>query len=319
MFRSAPTCPVAPDAREWIDGRTQWLAEQFGRDRLISTQVVLPIPAHFPDAYSGSEDDVRRLVNRVCEYMGVRPETVDTSFYQNERPYPTGELYVGTVGFYTEEDGRFRIWLATAAIDDPASLVATIAHELRHVLLLGHRRVTEAEWDHEPLTDLLTVFTGMGVFAANAVVRERTLREGHLSWYESSKQGYLNMEMFGYALARFATLRGETRPDWARHLRPDVRKAFWKGMAWLADPGRAATTSGRDGTNDAPSVRATIPKAEADEEPRLHDDARACGYCGATVEVVRTDAGPMCGQCRASVDTNTNAMSLSPNARPMTA
>jgi hypothetical protein len=299
---------VAPDAREWIDGRMQWLAEQFGRDRLMATRVVLPTPAYFPDAYSGSEDDVRRLVGRVAGYMGLRPDTVDTAFYQAERPYPTGELYAGTVGLYTEEGGRFRIWLATAGLDDPASLVATIAHELGHVLLLGHRRVTGAEWDHEPLTDLLTVFAGLGVFAANAVVTERTWRAGHLSWFETSNQGYLTMEMFGYALARFATTRGEGRPDWARHLRPDVRKAFRRGMAWLAGPGRAATALTRSGTSDAPSVRATVPEAEADAGAHVPAGARTCGYCGGTVEVVQTDAGPMCRECRASVDTNTNAL-----------
>src|SRR5438046_3112392 len=125
----------------------RWLADQFGRDHLVAARVILPTPEYFPDPYSGSEDDARRLVQRVCGYMGLRPETVETGFYQAERPYPTGELYAGTVGLYSEEGGRFRVWLATAGLDDPADLIATIAHELGHVLLLGHRRVTGAEWD----------------------------------------------------------------------------------------------------------------------------------------------------------------------------
>jgi hypothetical protein len=39
----------------------------------------------------------------------------------------------------------------------PKALVATIAHELGHVLLLGDGRVATQQQDHEPLIYLLTV------------------------------------------------------------------------------------------------------------------------------------------------------------------
>jgi tetratricopeptide (TPR) repeat protein len=48
--------------------------------------------------------------------------------------------------------------------------------------------------------------------------------------------------MFGYALALFAWLRGEDRPEWARQLRPDVRGPFRKALAYLTKTGDSTLT-----------------------------------------------------------------------------
>jgi hypothetical protein len=50
----------------------------------------------------------------------------------------------------------------------PVALVSTLAHELGHVLLLADGRISAQQQDHEPLTDLLTIFFGLGIFSANA-------------------------------------------------------------------------------------------------------------------------------------------------------
>ena len=51
----------------------------------------------------------------------------------------------------------------------PRSLIAAIAHELGHVLLLGGGLISATRRDGEPLTGLVTVYLGMGIFTANAV------------------------------------------------------------------------------------------------------------------------------------------------------
>ena len=42
----------------------------------------------------------------------------------------------------------------------PTKFIATIAHELGHVILLGGGRITRDDEHHEDLTDLITVFLG---------------------------------------------------------------------------------------------------------------------------------------------------------------
>jgi hypothetical protein len=108
-----------------------------------------------------------------------------------------------------------------------------MAHELGHVHLLGHQRISPEDPDHEPLTDLLTVFFGLGVFSANSVIREHYWHAGQVSGWKIGRQGYLSMPVYGYALARFASSRREDGSGWSNRLRPDVRSAFKKSMRFL--------------------------------------------------------------------------------------
>jgi hypothetical protein len=236
MFGFKPECPIDPPTREWIDRRWDWLTREFGSERLRSAQVILPSPEFFPDAYSGTEDDVRVMLDRVCEFMDLNPDSIELSIYRERRPIHGAGWHEGAAGLYHEEDGKYQIEIEAANIDDPQRLVATIAHELGHVHLLGHGRIDPETEDHEPLTDLLTVFLGLGVFTANSVIHEKYWRAGEVSGWSIGRQGYLTMPMYGYALAKFTLARWDEQPPWAKLLRPDVRSPFTKSLRFLAAP-----------------------------------------------------------------------------------
>jgi len=233
-FRSKPECPVDVDTRQWIDGRWQWLEGQFGLGRLCKAPVVLPRPEFFPDPYRSTDEDARRLLDRVCGYMDIDPATVEFSLYEDRNPVYEGQWRQGTAGLYHPEAGKFRIWIEVTNLADPLAMVATMAHELGHVHLLGHGRVSDEAEDHEPLTDLLTVFFGLGVFTANSVIREQYWHEGNYSGWSMGRRGYLGMPQYGYAFARFARSRGEDGAGWSRELRLDVRSAFQQSMRFLS-------------------------------------------------------------------------------------
>jgi hypothetical protein len=233
-FRSPPECPVNPATREWIDGRWKWLEFQFGVERLQSGRVILPRPEFFPDPFRGSEDDARRMLDRVCGYMDLDPATVELTLYGGGRPAYDGEWRPGTAGLYQADGDKHRIWVEVGNLHDPVAMVGTLARELGHVHLLGHGRIEDIE-DHEPLTDLLTVYLGMGVFLANSVIREHYWDAGHVSGWSMGRRGYLDMPAFGYAFARFARARGEDGSEWAHELRLDVRTAFKEAMRYLAE------------------------------------------------------------------------------------
>src|ERR1700674_567018 len=94
-FRSKPECPIDIATREWVDNRWAWLENQFGHERLRKNQVVLPLPEFFPDPYNGTEDDVRCLLDRVCEYMDINPATVKMSLYEDRNPVFEGQWRQG--------------------------------------------------------------------------------------------------------------------------------------------------------------------------------------------------------------------------------
>jgi hypothetical protein len=287
-FRSKPECPVDPAMREWIDTRWAWLEVQFGPERLRTARVVLPRPEFFPDPFRGTEEDARRMVDRVCEYMDIDPATVELSLYQDRNPVNDGK-WRGTAGLYHPEGDKFRIWVEVANLNDPLAMVATIAHELGHVHLLGHGRISDQAEDHEPVTDLLTVYFGMGVFTANSVIREHYWDLGQVSGWSMGRRGYLGMPAYGYAFARFARGRSEDGTEWASELRLDVRSAFNQAMRFLEvedrcewniqpDPSHMTGFARHDGVAAAPADRLGGSTAEnpMDEEQFWDIVARAC-------------------------------------------
>lgn len=224
-----------------------WLLDQFRDYDLLKSPVVLPEEKFFPDPFSGTEECVRRMVDRVCGYMRVDPARLRVALFSDKIEWPDHLLPYyeqqgnGAAGLYMASDGSDQIVIAleSAQIKDPASLVATIAHELGHVLLLGDGRISREDPDHEPLTDLLTVVFGMGVFNANAAFKFEQWDNGGKHGWHASRKGYLSQEMFGYALAAYSNLRGDTRPPWIRHLSYNVKVYFMRSLRYLPKQGQS--------------------------------------------------------------------------------
>jgi hypothetical protein len=170
-------------------------------------------------------------------------------------------------GLYAAESQKVRIRIDSSHLDDPESLVATYAHELAHAHLLGQGRILPDEPDCEPLTDLATVFFGLGIFGANVAFRQESYFLGNHHATSQSRQGYLTVEQWAYALALFACLRGEQRPAWVRYLRHNVRGPCRAGLACLkaGDGILAAMTSGNVVRASTVSAATTSPAPESDD------------------------------------------------------
>ena len=220
-----------------------WLVEEFGRDALRGAVVVLPTDEFFPDQFSGDEGAARALVDRVCAYMGVAPGRVELEFFADQDKelgagLPCAESsYDGVAGHYRKRRDKFLINIESSQLSDPMLLIATCAHELGHVRLLGEGRVSAGYEDHEPLTDLLTVFLGMGVFTGNSVFSFRQWTDAFSQGWQTARRGYMTEEMFGYALALFAWARGEQRPAWSKYLGGNVGSYFKNGHRYLEKTG----------------------------------------------------------------------------------
>jgi hypothetical protein len=233
----------------------RWCSRSFGPERLSAGPAV-PGPDLLPPGFTGTDAEIDVLFRRVCAVMGVDPDTVTVLLFESpaEDEITPGRGRDGrrTVGCYREVDGRAVIELDRRKAAEPAVLAAVIAHELGHVRLLGEGRIEGHEADHEKLTDLVTVFLGMGVFTANAAYRfgksvqgwsalplgdltERMLTGTALG--PSHHLGYLTERQFGYALACYCLLREETDPPWARHLDPGVRAVLRDGLRYFAHRG----------------------------------------------------------------------------------
>jgi hypothetical protein len=231
--------------RTWIEESIAWLRGEFGVAPL-NVPVILPTSEYFPPPFTGSDGDVRAVVRSVARYMGVQAD-IDVQISDELdhaesllRLFPGGTgtfRSSGAAGAYADGDADDPpvVTIDRSSVGEPARLLAVIAHELGHVRLFGERRMIDRQ-DREPLTDLATVYLGMGIFTANAA-----FNFGRVSGYgiepvggwQSRRLGYMTEQMFGYALARYAVYRGELDPAWGRYLDTNPRAYMKQGIRYL--------------------------------------------------------------------------------------
>jgi hypothetical protein len=226
--------PVKEEIRHWIDGSFNWLMNNFGEAAIKHCTVLTPHYSHFPIKYDGDPQTATDTINILTRQMDIDPDDILLNVYteglselSSGSPFGDGiylsqlddEKYSGGLYFGKEEDGKYHIGLENKKLLRPESLIATLAHELAHIKLLGEHRITEND---ERLTDLATIFFGLGIFNANAAFMTYQ-GLGYRTW---SKLGYLTPMEWGYGLALFAHIRGEKHPGWASHLSVHVKSDF---------------------------------------------------------------------------------------------
>jgi hypothetical protein len=251
MFGFSPRLPINDRERQWVDKGFRRLEKLLGRRRILEARVITPTAEDFPDPYDKtSAASIENLFGRVCSYMHVDRNSLDFEIFPDETeelrtilPYWRGGLGRHAAGLYMhameervseEDDGAAVVAIRSSQLGDPLSLVATMAHELGHVILLGGGLMSPKTSDHEPMTDLLTVFLGLGIFNANSASRFKQYQDERRQGWSMQRLGYLTEEIFGYALAKFTVERGEARVEWERHLSTNARSYFSRSRRWLA-------------------------------------------------------------------------------------
>jgi hypothetical protein len=237
---SKPKLPITPEQQQWADNSFVRLAGLLGAHRLFQATVVLPTSEHFPDPYDRSETALHNMFHRVATQMQVNPADIDVALFTSGDDLTRelvpfySEKSSGAAGLYHHDPAdRPHISINEAQLKDPMALVAVLAHELGHIILLRPGLVDRKDPDMEPLNDLLTVFLGFGIFTANAAFRFEQHSDSTSQGWSARRLGYLSEEQFGYALARFAFERGEAKPAWRSFLTTNVASYMKRSAAWL--------------------------------------------------------------------------------------
>lgn len=237
MFRSKPKLPVTTEQQAWLDQSFQFLIELFGVAWLRGAPLVLPNREFFPREWEPTEDWALFAFDRVRELMHVPAGRAELIFLDD----PVAELRKS--GMYVKQErhaaGTYReiqtgdatplaeIAIKYSLVNEPDQMVAVMAHEMAHVLLLGGGKIKRDLDRMEPLTDLMTVFSGFGILNANT---SHIHRSGPRGWSVSSG-GYLTEREYAYSLALFAWARRETAPAWDKELTKNVRTFMRETLA----------------------------------------------------------------------------------------
>ena len=113
---------------------------------------ILPTPEYFPDPYHKDRPSAELLFRRLCKHMHVDRKQIELEIFADETeelrsilPYWQGNS-AGCAGFYDHKvegeleagsEQRMLVAIRSTYLADPLLLIATMAHELGHVILLG--------------------------------------------------------------------------------------------------------------------------------------------------------------------------------------
>ena len=235
------TCPIPEDNRIWLERSFLLLLDLFGKENTKQRKVLIPHHSDFPIKYNGDEQTAFETLKIVAGQMEVAYNEIHLDFYDERvKEVSTGSPFGqgiflksakddnGAAGLYwgKAEDGKYNISLVRSKFKQPESMVATLAHEIAHIKLLGENRLDKND---EKLTDLATIFFGLGIFNANEAFK--TFRGVDYSGWR--KMGYLTQMEWGYALSLFAYIREEENPGWIKHLTLNIQGDFIQGQNFI--------------------------------------------------------------------------------------
>ena len=232
--------PLNEELRKYFEHSLLWLLQEFPEPKIEERKILTPTNEDFPIKWSKSQENAHDALKIICNNMQINPNNIDLNFYDNgikEIDMGTSVIFIESdpkypeaAGLYHHEkiDGKFSISIDNALLQRPDNLVATIAHELAHVKLLGENKL---EQNNEMLTDFATVFFGLGIFNANTAFQfhNQTDRWGY------SYLGYLKVDDWAYAMALFAFVRYEDEPPWKQYLSKSIRGVFDKSLRYMIE------------------------------------------------------------------------------------
>jgi hypothetical protein len=236
---SKPRLPVDDDEYDWLLACFAWLSREFGGNSgLRGAALILPSRDFFPHSKLTGHDRALELFGQVKALAGMTEWQCDLipGAASREHRVTTGhglkhEGKGPPLGTFEYADGRYRITYNPASLADPASLVATFAHELSHYLIHSAETAPPGGRElEEHATDLAAVFMGFGVLMANSAKSFGQFQNfGEMGW-QMQARGYLSENALTAGLALFVVASGADAADAEAALKDYLRKPFRRAV-----------------------------------------------------------------------------------------
>ncbi|MEM6726183.1 MAG: hypothetical protein AAF598_19220 [Bacteroidota bacterium] len=238
FWKRKPKSPITPEDQNWVETSLDWINRKVVR--LKKQPTIEPSPAFFDRDFTGSEEDARYVLEQCGEYFQIKLDDLELHFYEEAALKLDPGLVSrvksnGAAGLYRQGGGIYEIWLEQKQLQRPEALVATMAHELSHYLLMGQKGIYIKGEENEWITDLVTIAYGFGIFTGNAKFSFQQWQSGD-GWggWSSSKKGYLPLPVIAYAMADIECRKGkQDLPTWMQHLNRDLKSDFKQSFRYI--------------------------------------------------------------------------------------
>ena len=161
----------------WVDNRLKLLSYHLEAHTQSKWDLFEPTTTFYAALESGEDTDLTVAVSQLCGHIGLH--SCPSVSYEWGLKLP-----VGTAGRFTSHSTATSIAIPLFYVGRPAALGAILAHEIAHAYLFT-RPFPEA-WGEEcePLTDLTSVYLGLGKAVLNGihVITSQDAAEGACSW-----------------------------------------------------------------------------------------------------------------------------------------
>ena len=232
--------PVTVEDEEWLINDLSWLKEVLSTPHFLEISTITPTKKYYNRVFTGIEEDAHFVLKRTMELMCINEVKIELIFF-NDSPV---EMSDGTIlttsadingswesaaGIYEAKGDETKIYIERQQLKNPTSLIATIAHELSHVILLGENIIEEND---EYLTDLMAITYGFGIFIGNSRFNFSQHSRGNMIGWQSSAQGYLPEQVIAFFMALLSIERKENT-DYKKFLNKSMLKYFNQSLEYL--------------------------------------------------------------------------------------
>ncbi len=226
-----------PDLEAWVLEAWTWLMSQSGgAQNLSAITLATPSSEHFPPTEAKSHERALYVFGRIKTLMGI-PHwpceliaiAADDRHRQLSESLGLAYRTNNAQGLFQVSKGQVSISYEAGLVNRPPKLIAVLAHELAHYLLVTIKEPPPGgEEAHELLTELTVTYAGFGIFGANSAFEFQQDSRG----WRASRSGYFSERTWIFALALFVALRGKDE-DPTRWLKPEGGKLFRQALRYL--------------------------------------------------------------------------------------
>jgi len=235
LFKNKKYKPtVFPEDKEWIENNINTFIQWFGIERLKKQPFILPTQENFPYDNLNDNSQFQKLFEQLCDSYELNPDDILVKIFDdlkskqwstwviNENSNePVGYFYQS----YSSEEKRFTIQIAKSNFNDSTQLVTVLSHELAHVKVIGDDFIRSDDPNLEPLTDLVNIFFGFGIFIANSCQKMDT--------DSISRIGYLPNEIISYTIALISYITQHNINNYLEYFNLNIKELVQKDFDFL--------------------------------------------------------------------------------------
>jgi tetratricopeptide (TPR) repeat protein len=228
---------ITEEDRLWVNSNFKWLIQVFGYPHKEQGQFLFN-ETFFPKTFSKPSIEINLVIDDLCDLLYLDHAMITIDIQEDIRDWQNMPYAIEGKPFECDTDlqpGSYRIFVAKSLLKRPNRLVFSLVYEFIRIRLTESEIEYDAGGDDTPLfIYLAAIYYGFGIILTQRL--HDTGREADGMW--EIKWNYVSempLPVMAFSLASYASLTGETDPQWKKFLGSDIKKLFDSAIRFIQD------------------------------------------------------------------------------------